>query len=112
MKNNQHIAEILLSMDAAEQSAAPDPDRRENDLRQILETNPSVSVLPAVPRPGRRWKTLALAGSTVAATAALIFVPALSGETRPLQRGLPRLVSSAGPNGMTLFPTASGHAKA
>lgn len=79
MKNNQHIAELLLSMDAAEQSPAPDPDRREKDLRQVLETNPSVSVLPAVARLGRRWKTLALAGSTVAATAALIIVPALSG---------------------------------
>ncbi len=85
MKNNQKIDALLRSMDAAEQSPAPDLHRSQNDLEQILRSHQTAAPSGSVEhessnsRPRRRRRTLALGALALAATAGFLVVPALSG---------------------------------
>lgn len=88
MKSNQNIAALLRSMDAADQTGAPDPNRSQNDLEQILRSHPISAA--AATRPAnhktstshpsrRRRRTLALGAVAFAATVGFLIGPALSG---------------------------------
>ncbi|MGO4147375.1 hypothetical protein AB4Y77_20025 [Paenarthrobacter sp. YAF11_1] len=87
MKNSRNIDTLLRSLDAAGQSAAPDPRRSQNDLEQILRSPTSATGVagPAeykttMSRPSRRRRrTIALGAVAFAATAGFLVVPALSG---------------------------------
>ena len=85
MKNNQKLDALIRSMDAAEQSPAPNLQRSRNDLEQILRSPqtsmPSgrLKLESATPRPRRRRRALALGAMAAATTAGFLVAPALSG---------------------------------
>lgn len=88
MNSNQHLDVLLRSMDAAEQSRPPSPDRAQKDLTRILNSEPiptafssgrEVSQLQAKPKLNRRRRAVALGGLAAAATAGLLILPAIAG---------------------------------
>lgn len=88
MNRSQHLDVLLRSMDAAEQSSPPSPDRAQKDLTRILNQDPfptafsrrtEATQLPVKPAPSRRRRAVALGGLAAAATAGLLIFPAISG---------------------------------
>ena len=90
MKSDQNLEPLLRSMDAAEQSAQPNPARAQADLNRILSSQP-LSTTPTSrlgashesPKPNRRRRAVTLGGLAAAATTALLIMPALTGAGDP-----------------------------
>jgi hypothetical protein len=90
MKSDQNLDTLLRSLDPAGQSSAPDPSRAAKDLTRILRSS-----IPATPnnrlrvsnaakrKTNRRRRAVTLGGLAAAATAALLVMPAISGEGDP-----------------------------
>ena len=90
MKSDQNLEPLLRSMDAAEQSAQPNPARAQADLNRILSSQP-LSTTPTSrlgashesPKQNRRRRAVTLGGLAAAATAALLIMPPLTGAGDP-----------------------------
>jgi hypothetical protein len=92
MKSDQNLDTLLRSMDAAEKCSPPNPARAQADLNRILSSQPvstssnsnlGVGRGPAKPKANRRRRVVTLGGLAAAVTAALIIIPALSGDGDP-----------------------------
>jgi RNA polymerase sigma factor (sigma-70 family) len=77
---------LLRTMDAAEQSSPPDPNRAQADLIRVLSSQPviaSSSTMRSSHHPNKpkihRRRALTLAGLAAAVTAGFVIMPALSG---------------------------------
>src|SRR5687768_16912112 len=90
MKSDQSLEQVLLYMDAAEQSSQPYPARAQVDLNLILSSQPLSTASNSrwgasheSYKPTRRRRAVALGGLAAAATAALLVLPALTGAGDP-----------------------------